>query len=173
MDIETIEQKAKAYADARTLLQQSVDRLEERTASIRNRWLPQIRERASDAAEAKAALQAAVEESPELFKKPKSRLLHGIKLGFAKAKGKLLIANEEAVVKLIRRHFPDRFDTLVKVTEKPLKDPLARLTGDELKKLGVTLTNDTDEAFVKPADSAIDKLVDALLADDAEAGEDA
>ena len=113
-------------------------------------------------------LHASVEASADLFQKPKSRLLHGIRLGFAKAKGKLVIDDEATVVRLIRRHLPNRFADLVKVTEKPLKDPLSRLTGDELKKLGVRVESDTDEAFVKPADSEIDKLVDALL-DSAEA----
>ena len=40
---------------------------------------------------------------------------------------------------------------------------LGDLLADELKKLGISVTEGGDAIFIKPVDSAVDKLVDALL----------
>lgn len=164
MDIDYIERLAKEYAEARDKLGASVVDLEVVIAEAKRRMLPTIKRRASTAADAKARLQAAVEGRPDLFRKPKTRILHGIKVGFAKGKGKISFASAAQVVKLIRKHLPESFDILVKVEEKPIKSALGQLSGAELKKIGVTVTEAGDQAVVAPADSEIDKLVDALLA---------
>lgn len=165
MDMSDIEGLAKAYAEARAALATQVALAEADVAAAKKPHLPKIRKLVGEATNAKTALSNALEDSQVLFRKPKSRVLHGIKVGWAKAKGKVSFANKDSVVQLIRRHMPERFEELVNVTETPSKPALSRLSGTELKKIGVTVDSDTDAVLIKPADSAIDKLVDALIDD--------
>ena len=43
------------------------------------------------------------------------------------------------------------------------KEALAQLSAAELKKIGVTLSEAGDQTVVRPVDSEVDKMVDALL----------
>lgn len=169
-DFSEIECLTKAYADARSELGDAVAELEAEMTGLKRRRLRRIRNLAEKAANAHAELQATIDESRALFKKPKTRILHGIKVGIMKEKGKLKF-DAGMVVKLIKRHMPEKADTLINVTEKPQKTALSGLTATDLKKLGVTVIGGGEAVVIKPADSEIDKLVDALLDKEVAAGE--
>jgi len=158
-----IEAMAKTYSLSRAVLSERVQALEAEIEALKRKRLPGIKRAVEDAAEKQARLQAAVEGSPELFVKPRTMIFHGIKLGFQKSKGRLEWASEEQVVRLIRKHYPEQADTLIKVTEKPVKSALLQMSAQELKKIGVTVKDTGDQVVVKSTDSEIDKLVSALL----------
>ncbi|MGK2740560.1 host-nuclease inhibitor Gam family protein [Tepidicaulis sp. LMO-SS28] len=161
-DFTEIENLTKAYADARSALGEAVSDLDAEMVRLKRLRLRRIRNLAEKAANAHAELQATLDESRALFTKPKTRILHGIKVGIMKEKGKLKF-DTGMVVKLIKRHMPEKADALIKVTETPQKAALSGLTAADLKKLGVTVIGGGDAVVIKPADSEIDKLVDALL----------
>lgn len=158
-----IDTKARAYSDARDRLRELCAALEDGMKALRQEHLPGIRRALNRAAEAEAALHALVEQAPELFAKPKTVVLHGVRVGYMKGKGKIEWESDEQVVKLIRKHFPELADVLIVTTEKPSKDGLVALAVADLKKLGATVTDAGDQVYIKPADSALDKMVDALL----------
>ncbi len=158
-----IESKARTYSDARDRLRELCAALEDGMKALRIEHLSGIRRALNRAAEAEAALHALVEQAPELFVKPKTVILHGVRVGYMKGKGKIEWESDEQVVKLIRKHFPELADVLIVTAEKPSKDGLAALTVADLKKLGATVDEAGDQVYIKPADSALDKMVDALL----------
>ena len=164
----TIEGLAKEFAGTRETLKARVETLEDEIAALKRKHLPAIKKAAAATMEKQSLLKAAIEEAPALFVKPKTLVIHGVKLGFRKQKGEASWQNQEAVIKLIKKHFPLEAEILIKTTEKPIKTALLGLPGSDLKKLGVTVTNDTDEVVIKSTDSDIDKLVGALLKDDEE-----
>ncbi|MCZ7655552.1 MAG: hypothetical protein M5R42_16805 [Rhodocyclaceae bacterium] len=79
------------------------------------------------------------------------------------SKGKIEWESDEQVIRLIRKHLPELADVLIATVEKPSKDGLAALAVADLKRIGVTVTDAGDQVPSKPADSALDKMVDALL----------
>lgn len=158
-----IERLALAHRTDRDTLGDAIDLMEREVAEVRQKHLKALRPMLAKAAASARKLNDAVEGAPELFKKPKSRTLHGFKLGFAKQRGKVSFSDAERVVRLIRKHLADRFNDLVKVTETPDKNALANLTVNDLKKIGCTVTEDDDVAFVRPVESDHEKLVKALL----------
>lgn len=160
-----IEQLARGYSVARAQLAECVTELEEQIAHLKRARMFKLRRLIEKTAKSHDELSAAIQESPGLFERPRTHLFHGVRVGFRKAKGKLSWDKADQVVKLIRRHLPEQAETLIKTTEAPLKEPLAQLTAAELKRLGVRVGEDSDEVLIKPADSDIDKLVDALLDD--------
>jgi hypothetical protein len=167
--IHVIEGRANAYAIARTALAEHVTLIRDEQDAIKRRHLKRLRTLVGHSAEALNALMSEIEAHPECFEKPRSRVLAGIQLGYRKGKGKLVYEDEERVVAAIHKLLPDQAEVLLKVTEKPAKDSLTQLDAATLKKLGVTIEGTGDVIFVKPADSEVDKLVDALLGDLTEA----
>jgi hypothetical protein len=161
-----IEKLAKEFSEAREFLKDRVSLLEHNIAEAKRKMLPGIRKGVETAAARKQALFDAIAESQELFVKPKTVIFHGIKLGYQKGKGEITWENTEQVVRLIEKNFPDQAETLIQITKKPLKTALAQLSVQDLKKIGVTVVETNDEVFIKPTDSEIDKLINALLKDE-------
>lgn len=171
-----IEKLTKDYADARDNLSATVCALEEKVETLKRQYLPGIKRQVASAAEKRLALKNAIEDSQDLFIKPRTIIMHGIKVGFQKGKGKIEFDKSEAdrIVKLIEKYFPERADDLIETKKTPIKKALNRLTVQELKKLGVQVDDTGDMVVIKPTDSQIEKLVDRLLKEkDEEEGEEA
>lgn len=163
-----IELIALAHSKARETLRQVVILINSEIEAVKRKRVTRLRAAVFNAKETGDALLALVHESPNLFQKPKSLNLHGLKFGWKKEKGRISFEDPEKVIKLIRKHLPELADTLIITTEKPSKDAMNGLQVDQLKKIGVKVTADSDVAFLGNSDSDVDKLVNALLG----AGED-
>lgn len=164
--ISEIEVAAKVYAESRNSLASLVTELNDLMISAKRSKLGAIKRAVARAAENKQLLFNLIEANPELFAKPKSKVLHGIKVGYAKQPGAIEIANEADTIKRLKAMFADDQDALgllIKTTEKPSKDGLSSLPAEKLKKLGVKVTDDTNKIVIKPVDSEVDKIVDELL----------
>lgn len=148
-----------------------VANLNQELKAVKRRHIKGIRETVTAAKEARAALYAAIEESKDLFAKPRTRVFHGVQVGFRKLIGKITWADSDQVVKLIKKVFPDRVSLMVKTTETPVKETLEQLTAADLKKIGVSVGEDTDVVVLKNTDSDVDKIVDALLTDEPGGGD--
>lgn len=161
-----IEQLTKAFADGREQLADRVRSLENEINAIKRRRLQGIKNTVNLVLEKQSTLKAALEDSRGLFVKPRTMIFHGVKIGFQKAKGKISWADDDQVIKLIKKHLPDQADVLIKTTEKPVKDALQQLSAADLKKIGVTVEETGDQVVIKSTDSEIDKFVDTLLKED-------
>jgi hypothetical protein len=168
-----IDKLTKAYSDTREDLGARVANLEEELEAIRKKYMPGIKRCINTAADQSSRIRAAVEESRELFGRPKTIVLHGIKVGFQKGKGKLEWEDDEIVVRLIERHFPDQAEVLIKTVKKPRKDGLNSLTVQELKRIRVTAEETGEMIVVRPVDTDVDKIVKALLKEQDECAEEA
>jgi phage host-nuclease inhibitor protein Gam len=162
-----IEKATQAYAETRASLVALVTELNDEINMAKRGKVSAIRRAVNRTAEKHDALMAMLKDNQVLFAKPKTRVLHGVKVGFKKQPGAIEIADEAATLARIKKMFDEDAATLallIKTTEKPVKDALGNLSGDQLKKLGVKVTSDTDKAIINPVDSEVDKIVDALLA---------
>ena len=167
--------RAEALARARGQLAELVQVLEEGLNHLKADAMPMIRESIDAAATAWSALAAEIEAHPELFVKPRTVSMHGIKFGFGKGKGGLEIADADRTCALIKKHLPDQAEVLIATKETPVKDALAQLPAADLKRIGVNVKDTGDQVVIRPADGEIDKIVKALIkaavGDAGEAGE--
>jgi len=163
MTLSEIEKLAKEFSNARTVLRDRVEILNDGITALKKRCLPGIRSAVDQAKEKQAKLFDAITDSPDLFVKPRTMTLFGIRFGIEKQKGKLSWDDKGIVVKLIKKLFPDSWETYIKVKEDPRKKTLATLPSADLKKLSIQVTETGDAVVIKPVDSEVDKLVDALL----------
>jgi hypothetical protein len=160
-----IEKSAKEFSDARKILRDRVEVLDEGIRALKKRYLPGIRSAVETAKEKQASLSASIADSKDLFIKPRTMTLFGIRFGIEKQKGKIEWekGGVPGIVKLVKKLFPDSWETYIKVKEEPMKKTLATLPSADLKKLGIQVTETGDAVVIKPVDSEVDKLVDALL----------
>ncbi len=170
-----IERLTKDYADWRAQLADAVLAAEEDIAMMKRHHIVAIKRKVEAVAERQSALKAAIEDSPELFRKPRTMIIHGVKIGFQKEKGKISWSDAGQVIKLIKKHLADQAELLIKTTEKLVKGALQQLPAADLKRIGVTVGADGDAVLIKSTDSEIDKLVERLLKGDEqdEKGEEA
>lgn len=168
-----IEEMTKDFSEARKALAAEVEELEAEIALYKKKHMPRIKKLVENAAEKKAKLHAAIEEAPEFFKSPRTYVMYGIKVGLQKGKGEIKWESTEQVVKLLHKYYPEQAETLIKITETPVKTALAQLNASELKRLGVTITETGDQIIIKATDSEVDRLVEALLKDETDEAREA
>lgn len=167
-----IEARTRAYSEARTRLADIVSELQAGLDAFKRENLPRVKRAIARAAEMEAALRALIEETPDLFVKPKTVVLHGVRVGYEKGKGAIEFEDGDQVVRLIEKRLPDLAEQLVKTTKKPLKTGLAQLTVQQLKSIGCTVEEAGDQVVVRAVDRDVDKLVTALLKGAAEETQD-
>lgn len=166
-----IELRAKRYADARASLAAIVSDLTAGIEALKRQALPEIKRAVARASEHYDALHGLVESTPELFARPRTVTLHGVRVGYAKGKGGIAWDDPDAVVAAIQKHLPEQAEALIRWTGKPLKEAINQLDVATLKKIGCRVVGTGDQIVIKPVDGEVDKLVDALLKDATETGE--
>lgn len=163
--MEQTESLTQAYRKKYDVLAQRVESLEDEVRQMKRRRLPGIKTAVQAAAQARDVLAAHIEAHPELFERPRTVVVAGIRVGLKKGAGRIEFDDKDKVCKLIEKHFPDQAETLIRITETPVKKALSNLTTAQLKKLGCQVVDTGDEVVINPVDSNVDKLVNALLAE--------
>ena len=163
MTIEAIDQKAAEYKASCELVEKITQKAKDDIRRATKRHLTLLEKAVADKMEHEDELLELIEENASLFKKPKSRTIHEVQLGFRKQKGKLKIANEEKTIEKIKQHFKNEYlPTYIKTEEKALKNALEKLPGNLLKRLGVTLEDDTDKPFIKIKSNQVDDILNFM-----------
>jgi len=113
---------------------------------IRDRYAPQIRRHAADIAGVKAGLVKLIAAAAGLFAKPKSRTLHGIKIGLRKDADRWAWPADDALVALIKAACtPEQQAAYLVTTTVGRKDAIP---APERKRLGIGCTPGTDTVVV-------------------------
>ncbi|MCX7366792.1 MAG: hypothetical protein NTV97_33950 [Alphaproteobacteria bacterium] len=123
----------------------------------------EVRKIAIDVKAIASSLQGMVSRAGALFTKPKSRTVADIQFGFKKGRGSMEFDDEAKVISRIRKHLPHLADTAIVTKESVAKDVLNKLSGAELKLLGVSIVDPGDAAFVKAKDADTDELIALAL----------
>jgi hypothetical protein len=161
--LDDIELKAKALAEQRALMGQLVGELNGGIAALMQDRMPAVRQAIDAAALAWTDLEDAIRANPQLFIRPRTVSMHGIKLGWEKGKGGLEIPDPAKTVALIKKHLAEQAEVLIDVKETPAKGALAQLAVADLKRVAVNVKDAGDQVVIRPADGAVDKLVKALV----------
>jgi hypothetical protein len=144
-------------------LKKLITTVQRRQRAILDDALPEIRRQTKLAAERKSQLREMIEIGKSLFEKPRTHILHGIKVGYRKLEGGVEFDDPDAIVARIHTLFPKRVADLLHVKETPDKDALRSLPAADLMRLGVELRHDSDEIVIKVVDGDVERIVAALL----------
>lgn len=140
-----------------------INQVEEELGDVSRRHLARLKQMASKVGRLEASLASAVEQSPELFQKPKTMVISGVKVGFRASAGRVVWDDEEAVVRAIRKVWKEDSDLMLSTVVSPRKEALKNLTPVELEKLGCRIEDDGDQVVCARANSDVKKLLDAVL----------
>lgn len=164
IEMSEIELAATDLAMAMRTLDAELHRADTKLAKVREECADRLKEAATAVATKEADLLILVRRAEPLFKRPQSVEFDGVKVGWRKGKGRLELPEAGVLVKRITDQLtPAQRKSVLKVKVSVLKGGLAKLSGEILKKLGVTLTAAGAEPFVTYPKSATEKLVDWWL----------
>lgn len=163
MTLKDIEELVAPYSDVNSRLTDTVREMEDEIAQIRRKFTPIVTELATKARELRSEISDAIGTEQGLFVKPRTQTVYGIKFGLKKNKGAMIAS--ERTVELLKKQFPDRPE-LLRVKEEPDMKALSSLSAAELKKVGVTVTADSDEVVIKSDFDKIEKLIEGLMAEE-------
>lgn len=152
-----------AYVRCRERRDDVVEQVHEARRKIVRAKMRSLKSVVAHEAAALAELRAAIEENPEVFEKPKTRIIEGVKVGYRKQPGKIEVADTARTIRLIRQKLADRWYQLVVEKQTLDLNAMKKLTVKELASVGATLTDDTDEIVTRAASTDLDKLVDVLM----------
>lgn len=172
-DMALIEAAARDYAEIHARLDTVVSEAAREARTIRARYGGRVRDLAGRLAAAKERLAAAIDKRRDLFARPKTRELHGVKVGLRKQPGRLVIDCDDAtfVDRMIAVLGNDQAYAHITVIERPDRDALKKLPEDQLRRLGVEIQADTDQVFVRMTKGDVEKAAAAFLAE--KGGDDA
>ena len=161
--LETLSSSAERLAQRRREMVEAATAMEIEVADVRKRHMPALRKIAIDVKAIASGLQDMVSRAGALFTKPKSRTVADIQFGFKKGRGSMEFDDEAKVISRIRKHLPHLADTAIVTKETVAKDVLNKLSGAELKLLGVSIVDPGDAPFVKAKDADTDELIALAL----------
>lgn len=164
-----IDTAAKHFAGDRANLARLVRDLDAQIQALKNAALPDLKHAVAAAAKSHGELSNLIDNGRHIFDNPRTIVLHGIKVGLRKGSGGIAWDDPDKVVALIERHLPrTQAELLIKTTKKPIAKALADLDLADLKRIGCRVEATGDTIVIKPADTDVDQLVDALLRDAAQ-----
>ena len=100
-DLTQVQKRAADYAKEREALAALVQGLQAEIEALQRRSLPAIRRRVGRAAEARDRLKGAIEAAKAAFEKPRTQVFSGIRCGYAKQKGQVIVDDEAATICLL------------------------------------------------------------------------
>lgn len=164
---EIIERVAYAYRQARDVLREEATAANTAIEAAKREHLAPLRAALAQVAALEAELRQAIETSPPtLWQRTRTRVVHGVKLGWQKLRGRVEFPDEAKTITRIRDLLPpDQAELLIRVRQSVHKPAVYDLTAGDLKRLGITVTDDSDQVVIRDLASELDRALEALLAD--------
>ena len=167
--LDLMRKKAAAYAAERDKLAALVNAMKDEISTIERGAMPDILRAARRISTLHNELAAAIGDNAECFVKPRTVVVDGLKFGLQKQKGRMTWDDDDKLCARVDKLAEEgvisaeQAELCVAVTYKPVAAGLEQLDGKVLKRLGVTVTADTDAPIIKTVDGGVEKLVSALV----------
>lgn len=166
--MQDLEKKTEQYAKTRETLLVHKRAYDAAVTRLQKTFLSKLRRSAAALKQHHDELETLIEANAAEFVKPKTQVVHGIKIGYQKQKGTIVIDDQDATLKRMEKVFGLDLDLYTRTKVSIDKKALEKCDGSTLKKLGVELQADTDKVVIRPIDDEIDKLITVLLKDTAD-----
>lgn len=167
--LQDIQKRATALSECRDTLSTLFLSLQGNLDAVKNGAMAEIKRVARRVAKEHNELVALINTHPELFEKPRTYVVEGIKFGMQASPGSLEWADDDKVCERIfalaeTGDIPaDQVELLVAVTKKPVASAVRQLSPDLRRRIGVRLEGDGDQPLIKSVDSTIEKAVTSVI----------
>jgi len=160
--IDRLDHKNQRYSLCRDSLLQEYREMAAQLEAVKALFLPALKALAAKAGEARAELEKEIAAHPELFVKPRTMQLHGIKFGYQAVAE--TVAPGPNTIALIEKHLPEeQVELMIEVKKSVVKSTLKDLSPGDRQRLGCVLTPRTDRILIKPTGDALEAVIDKIL----------
>jgi hypothetical protein len=167
--LEYLQKRASVLSQARDKLAELLGTMQAEIDTIKRGSLPAIRCAARQIAQQHNDLAALIAANPDLFAKPRTCVVDGLKFGLQKQKGGMAWGDDEQLCMRIRKLADqgeisaEQADMCIRVKQTPVAAALDKLDARLIKRLGITVQADSDEPLIKSVDGEIEKAVNAVI----------
>lgn len=171
MKLNDLQRRAEALSKTRDTLSALFKTLQAEIETVKSGALPEIKRVARLVAKQHEELRQLIAANPELFVRPRTHVVDGLKFGLQKQPGKLSWEDDAKLCERVHALADkgvltdEQVGLLIATSEKPVAKTLEKLDAGVLKRLGVTVGSDTDEPLIKSVDSEVEKAVNAVIKD--------
>jgi len=134
-------------------------------APILERYEATIDQYAANEAAATAYLDGLLMAAPNLFVKPRSLTVDGVRAGYKKSEDTIDWAADAEVIARIKALTPDLAPVLIRSQESLVIDALAGLDDQQRRILGIRTITGIDNRFITVGDNDAEKLARTIIAD--------
>lgn len=136
--------------------------LQKELLKVRNRKVRFIFDNLERLLELKKSISIVLERNKDSFKKPKTKVMNNLRIGFSKTKAEVAWYSAEDLIKAIEEDLSHIADQLIKTTKKPLKNALLQLTPKEAELIGLTILPTEDAVLIKTVNKETEKLINEI-----------
>lgn len=163
MSIETIEQKSKQYQSLLTELNTIAQTVREKINATTDKHIDAMREVKSKLDKLQEEIKEDVSANKSLFKSPKTKTVHCLKLGFRKSKGKLVVEDKDGAIKKIESDYDGAEGVMIKTEKSIIKKGIESLDAKELKRLGISVITGTEQVVFDVVADNIDDFLSLVF----------
>jgi hypothetical protein len=170
-ELEKLQSAALQLSHHTDALRQELVLLESEVSAAQAAHMLTIRSLTRSVIKRQAELAEGIKAHPELFDKPRTLIVAGIKFGLRKQPGKMCWADDAKLLKRVDELFAKgdistaQYEGVVEVRFVLVAKGLEKLDASTLKRLGVTVEADSDAVEIKSVDSEVEKMVKAVIKD--------
>jgi hypothetical protein len=170
-ELEKLQSAALKLSHHTDVLRQELVLLEAEVSAAQDAHMLTIRSLTRGVIKRQAELAEGIKAHPELFDKPRTLIVDGIKFGLRKQPGRMSWADDEQLLNRLDDLFakgevsPAQYDNVVETKYNIVSKGLEKLDAKTLKRLGVTVEADSDAVEIKSVDSDVEKMVKAVIKD--------
>ena len=166
-----IERAARDFSAKSKTLRNYHEQLNSEIDAIKSKYLEDIKAASIEAGESYQMLLTLINDASDLFKDKQSMTIAGVTFGYRKKTGKIEIPKEEYTIEKIKEMYGEAADAYLNTKVSVVKKAIDKLPADVLQKLGISITSNSLEAFVKLTDDEVQKLIEAMIKESAKVAE--
>lgn len=166
--LQTIEDHCRDLANLRGKLRLKFEARQKAINAIAAEHDAGIRTLQTECDQRRNTLLAGLNGGRELFQKRKTRVFHGITVGFVKGRDKVIAPDDAILVNRIKKMLPvAQAETLLDRSVRIIKDAFHHLPPDIFQKLGCSVVTGADRPVVRANDDDIEALVQKSIGETA------
>ena len=169
--IADVQRAAGELSAARDALNAETTALRNEFNALQTRAMPRLRAGARKVAQLQRELADMIKAAPELFAKPRTYIVAGLKVGMQKAPPTFEWDDDAALCVRIRlavarkQIAPELEELLIVKSEKPVASAIKNLPPEQLVAIGVEFSEGADAPVIKSVDDGVEKAVNAMIKD--------
>ncbi len=161
--MQDIERETREFAKAKRELDEIMAEIKADTEELKKKYVARIRKVMGQVTEKHGDLYREIAENRDLFQKPRTQVIDGVKVGLTKGKGTLEVTDEQQTIAAIEEQLPRQAKLLIRIEKTLIKPAVKKLPAETLAAIGAEIVDKEDKVVIEEVDTQINKVLTSLL----------